>query len=106
MAGVTFSLEALISLTIALALSVGIPSSRLIWIRYVLPPAGFGSSASMAFRLNFRFTNLSFRTSSAALARSSAFDVMTICSPDHRSEEHTSELQSRGHLVCRLLLEK
>src|SRR5690625_5424683 len=24
----------------------------------------------------------------------------------HRSEEHTSELQSRGHLVCRLMLEK
>src|SRR5687768_18058529 len=30
------------------------------------------------------------------------------CSRDHpaRSEEHTSELQSRLHLVCRLLLEK
>src|SRR5690625_4774174 len=27
-------------------------------------------------------------------------------SPTLRSEEHTSELQSRGHLVCRLLLEK
>src|SRR5690554_7371617 len=28
-------------------------------------------------------------------------------SPSHRrSEEHTSELQSRPHLVCRLLLEK
>src|SRR5437660_5175814 len=26
--------------------------------------------------------------------------------PSARSEEHTSELQSRGHLVCRLLLEK
>src|SRR5439155_19085549 len=26
--------------------------------------------------------------------------------PARRSEEHTSELQSRGHLVCRLLLEK
>src|SRR5215208_6669385 len=26
--------------------------------------------------------------------------------PEPRSEEHTSELQSRGHLVCRLLLEK
>src|SRR5207253_8746146 len=26
--------------------------------------------------------------------------------PAVRSEEHTSELQSRGHLVCRLLLEK
>src|SRR5215510_4093345 len=25
---------------------------------------------------------------------------------DPRSEEHTSELQSRGHLACRLLLEK
>src|SRR5207253_9107465 len=28
------------------------------------------------------------------------------CSMNQRSEEHTSELQSRGHLVCRLLLEK
>src|SRR2546429_5859653 len=27
-------------------------------------------------------------------------------SPSFRSEEHTSELQSRLHLVCRLLLEK
>src|SRR3712207_8729223 len=26
--------------------------------------------------------------------------------PDDRSEEHTSELQSRQYLVCRLLLEK
>src|SRR3989442_7693253 len=28
------------------------------------------------------------------------------CRPSIRSEEHTSELQSRPHLVCRLLLEK
>src|SRR5439155_20374684 len=28
------------------------------------------------------------------------------CPTASRSEEHTSELQSRGHLVCRLLLEK
>src|SRR5438445_9759538 len=26
--------------------------------------------------------------------------------PTHRSEEHTSELQSRQYLVCRLLLDK
>src|SRR5690625_5979538 len=32
-------------------------------------------------------------------------DVVFLGLP-HRSEEHTSELQSRGHLVCRLLLEK
>src|SRR5256884_4530951 len=30
----------------------------------------------------------------------------TPCTPKVRSEEHTSELQSRLHLVCRLLLEK
>src|SRR5690625_6709752 len=29
-----------------------------------------------------------------------------LCETQERSEEHTSELQSRGHLVCRLLLEK
>src|SRR3712207_8391360 len=37
--------------------------------------------------------------SRAATARSSS-------SPRERSEEHTSELQSRQYLVCRLLLEK
>src|SRR5690554_7661337 len=31
--------------------------------------------------------------------------LMVVVSPS-RSEEHTSELQSRPHLVCRLLLEK
>src|SRR5690625_4859780 len=39
------------------------------------------------------------------------FDEVAALTPDlivaaYRSEEHTSELQSRGHLVCRLLLEK
>src|SRR5690625_6764937 len=32
--------------------------------------------------------------------------VCSLASCFFRSEEHTSELQSRGHLVCRLLLEK
>src|SRR5690625_5784193 len=35
------------------------------------------------------------------------FDTLSIVPfAELRSEEHTSELQSRGHLVCRLLLEK
>src|SRR2546422_11553588 len=38
----------------------------------------------------------------ARLARGDGVDVRL----GHRSEEHTSELQSRLHLVCRLLLEK
>src|SRR6266498_5510442 len=37
-----------------------------------------------------------------ALSAKGALDVYTAA----RSEEHTSELQSRPHLVCRLLLEK
>src|SRR3712207_8381314 len=32
--------------------------------------------------------------------------VRNLRAPDPRSEEHTSELQSRQYLVCRLLLEK
>src|SRR5207253_8438131 len=32
--------------------------------------------------------------------------LLMFSSGSSRSEEHTSELQSRGHLVCRLLLEK
>src|SRR5258705_1166714 len=35
-----------------------------------------------------------------------AHDVVVVDDQDVRSEEHTSELQSLRHLVCRLLLEK
>src|SRR5437870_6961042 len=36
-----------------------------------------------------------------------AFEALDLAEMEKvRSEEHTSELQSRGHLVCRLLLEK
>src|SRR5207253_5844960 len=38
------------------------------------------------------------------IAGDSAVSLRSLFDP--RSEEHTSELQSRGHLVCRLLLEK
>src|SRR5690625_6943658 len=37
------------------------------------------------------------------LKSGSSFGQLRVIPP--RSEEHTSELQSRGHLVCRLLLE-
>src|SRR5690625_1161781 len=48
----------------------------------------------------------------ATLARAPRSKSVTVCETgmlpgdDARSEEHTSELQSRGHLVCRLLLQK
>src|SRR5207253_4228202 len=44
------------------------------------------------------------RTESCCTAPPSANTLSAVTLP--RSEEHTSELQSRGHLVCRLLLEK
>src|SRR5207253_4421554 len=37
--------------------------------------------------------------------KSTAYSIRLVTIPVRRSEEHTSELQSRGHLVCRLLLE-
>src|SRR3712207_7444139 len=45
---------------------------------------------------------LKYQRLSAARKRVSARDARIPC----RSEEHTSELQSRQYLVCRLLLEK
>src|SRR5437870_10214034 len=40
------------------------------------------------------------------LAKQGKVRAIGVSNFDLRSEEHTSELQSRGHLVCRLLLEK
>src|SRR3989449_6202112 len=45
------------------------------------------------------------RTPHFARGRSETRPQVTAAAPK-RSEEHTSELQSRLHLVCRLLLEK
>src|SRR5690625_3742141 len=41
----------------------------------------------------------------ANIAAARGIDLRRVTSTVERSEEHTSELQSRGHLVCRLLLE-
>src|SRR5207253_6501561 len=53
-----------------------------------------GTVASMSMRYPSQVANLR-----------GAYSTTKIATP-RRSEEHTSELQSRGHLVCRLLLEK
>src|SRR5687768_18366740 len=47
--------------------------------------------------------HLRIRGHGATIGSTSPYVVGT---SDSRSEEHTSELQSRLHLVCRLLLEK
>src|SRR5690625_3730067 len=45
------------------------------------------------------------RTPNAEPSLQRVMELASAAGP-RRSEEHTSELQSRGHLVCRLLLEK
>src|SRR2546421_5397618 len=46
------------------------------------------------------------RPASRFPSRGNSHERQTVEPPDRRSEEHTSELQSRSDLVCRLLLEK
>src|SRR5690625_5331667 len=46
------------------------------------------------------------RNKVAVVKRDKVREIAELKLEDLRSEEHTSELQSRGHLVCRLLLEK
>src|SRR2546429_3932639 len=52
-------------------------------------------------RLTVSFAGVPAVTTTGGLNRSSCSTFSSL-----RSEEHTSELQSRLHLVCRLLLEK
>src|SRR5262245_65097434 len=61
----------------------------------------------------FRSRDVSDREGSRLADRDIGLDAMVLEGAnvigdveDHRSEEHTSELQSLRHLVCRLLLEK
>src|SRR2546422_4566702 len=60
-------------------------------------------------RTAFAYETPAFRRSAlstaSAATRNPTSDT-TRCCRSARSEEHTSELQSRLHLVCRLLLEK
>src|SRR5207253_6244036 len=60
--------------------------------------SGQGMGATLALADDRQAYTLSDRGTYLAFGRRVALEI--------RSEEHTSELQSRGHLVCRLLLEK
>src|SRR5690625_1704589 len=61
---------------------------------------GHGSSLGTGIR------NQVYREKGREMFVETARTLLQESGTDPRSEEHTSELQSRGHLVCRLLLEK
>src|SRR2546422_7734336 len=54
----------------------------------------------------YKFAVAAVLSGTFSLADASIEFVLISAGGDQRSEEHTSELQSRLHLVCRLLLEK
>src|SRR6266508_4779868 len=64
---------------------------------YAYPPA----AEAVRFALS---ASMSAHTTSAPAPANARAVVRPMPLPAPRSEEHTSELQSRGHLVCRLLL--
>src|SRR2546429_6249692 len=66
------------------------------------PPRSTLFPYTTLFRSRFPAVNRSWELRSAPTIRIRPRRI----SSNRRSEEHTSELQSRLHLVCRLLLEK
>src|SRR5690625_5409162 len=60
----------------------------------------------LAGELDDEFPLVVFQTGSGTQSNMNVNEVISNRASVLRSEEHTSELQSRGHLVCRLLLEK
>src|SRR5207253_7115363 len=75
----------------------------------VLLPAGFAHAGNLPAQREIAETNaaqLELAQRAATAAAALAPVIAAHLELRFRSEEHTSELQSRGHLVCRLLLEK
>src|SRR5690554_7347349 len=86
---------------------VPILSMLIIWLlpNLVGPRASLSKTFKAGFANHLFYTRLSFRRK--LLVRHLAYHSMILeVKSNSRSEEHTSELQSRPHLVCRLLLEK
>src|SRR3989442_7003620 len=71
-----------------------------------LPPGSFAVRESSASGTGVSPESVMTRYVLRAVASASFDCVLARIPTSKRSEEHTSELQSRPHLVCRLLLEK
>src|SRR5690606_39368483 len=79
-----------------------------------LPISGEGAAAVYAGTFHWRISPVVCRTGGGGSMAGIGFELKRLYRKEgvlaqlraHRSEEHTSELQSRENLVCRLLLEK
>src|SRR5207249_9526589 len=79
------------------------PEFELILADYNLP--NFDGLSAIRL-LRERELDIPFVLISGTLGEERAIESLKAGATDYRSEEHTSELQSRFDLVCRLLLEK
>src|SRR5690625_3034961 len=94
--GVVLGLATLVGTVVVSVLLSGVSA------RALLPLSRWRSPEPAADRLEHLFVG----TVAAVGATVAAWYTLSALVSLLRSEEHTSELQSRGHLVCRLLLEK
>src|SRR3712207_7298311 len=69
-------------------------------------PISAGASRTSAASAGEPAPKRSVRATTAAISRCMRCSLRRAPTKSPRSEEHTSELQSRQYLVCRLLLEK
>src|SRR2546429_4573030 len=76
------------------------------FLRSVIYVCAHSSEGAMGIVVNQPAANINFSDLLVQLEVIPAADLIQLPRRAGRSEEHTSELQSRLHLVCRLLLEK
>src|SRR5688572_32105700 len=62
--------------------------------------------AATATRRSLKPSNILTQPRASARTAFAVIAMLVTLFAEHRSEEHTSELQSQSNLVCRLLLEK
>src|SRR3712207_8517274 len=70
------------------------------------PPRSTLFPYTTLFRSSGAEQDIRYRNALTLEDRRAIVEILRDTKPDLRSEEHTSELQSRQYLVCRLLLEK
>src|SRR5690625_6924840 len=103
---------------IALTINKNKPKVKIVMGRVRNTKSGFIKNCNIAKTIAAKIAVVNFSTTTPLRIYGSRYTATAVnnnrISPDicnlslvvYRSEEHTSELQSRGHLVCRLLLEK
>src|SRR3712207_8520165 len=82
------------------------PYTTLFRSNFGMPDIGLTIDALLALQATGTAPVTATTVTDAVAANAATFSFSELDYDEDRSEEHTSELQSRQYLVCRLLLEK